>query len=52
MIHKRITAKKRKKEMRQKQTQKYNKCTVNESHNVVHKQLTIVCTSDVKQQTL
>jgi len=29
---------------------KYNKCTVNESHNMVHKQLTIVCTSDFKNQ--
>jgi len=25
------------------ETQKYNKCTINGSHNVMHKQLTIVC---------
>jgi len=42
------TGKKKKK----KRTNKHKeyKCTVNESHNVVHKQLTIVCTSEFKNQ--
>ena len=41
--------KKQKKE-KETNTKKYNKCTVNKSHNLVHKQLTIVCTSDFKNQ--
>ena len=35
---------------KQEKHRKYNKSTVNKSHNVVHKQLTIVCTSDFKNQ--
>ena len=33
-------------------TKKYNKCAVNESHNVVHKQLTVVCTTDFNKSQL